>query len=183
MQFVEIETAKFFKDLYSSPKFAWLWLVIRLYVGYEWFIAGWDKLSSPVWIGDKAGVAVSGFLQGSLNKTGGAHPDVSSWYAWFIQNVAMPNASLFSYLVVFGEIFVGIALILGLFVGIAAAFGGFMNFNYLFAGTVSVNPQLLLLQILLILAWKCAGWYGLDRWLLPKLKRSWWESKLLAWKK
>jgi thiosulfate dehydrogenase [quinone] large subunit len=37
------------------------------------------------------------------------------------------------------------------------------------AGTASINPVLFTLSILLLLAWKIAGWYGIDRWLLPAL--------------
>ena len=44
-----------------------------------------------------------------------------------------------------------------------------MNINYLFAGTVSTNPELLLLEIFIMLAWKTAGWYGLDRFILPQI--------------
>jgi thiosulfate dehydrogenase (quinone) large subunit len=79
---------------------------------------------------------------------------------------ALPNATLFSYLVTFGEIAIGIALILGLFTGIAAFFGGFMNASYLLAGTVSTNP---LLFIFATLAWRTAGYWGLDRWVLPRV--------------
>lgn len=171
MKYIEIDECKYMRALFASTKFSLLWLVVRLYVGYEWFIAGWTKLFSPVWIGENAGTAVTGFLKGALSKTTGAHPDVSSWYASFIENIALPNAGLFSYLVVFGELLVGVALIVGLFVGIAASFGAFMNLNYMFAGTVSSNPELLLLQFFLILAWRVAGWFGLDRWFLPKLDK------------
>ena len=183
MKFVEIETAKFFRTIFSSSKFAWFWLLLRLYVGYQWFNAGWAKLFNPMWIGENAGAAVTGFLQGALSKATGAHPDVSSWYVLFIQNIALPHAQLFSYFVTYGELLVGIALILGLFVGIAATFAGFMNFNYLFAGTVSINPELLLLEFFLILAWRSAGWYGLDRWLLAMLGTPWKKGSWFSWKK
>jgi thiosulfate dehydrogenase [quinone] large subunit len=75
--------------------------------------------------------------------------------------------------VTFGELLVGLALILGVFTGIAAFFGSFMNMNYLLAGSVSVNPVLLIFATLLVLAWKTAGWWGLDRWLLPALGTPW----------
>jgi thiosulfate dehydrogenase [quinone] large subunit len=48
-----------------------------------------------------------------------------------------------------------------------------MNVNYLLAGTVSINPILFVIAILLMLAWKTAGWWGLDRWLLPALGIPW----------
>lgn len=161
------------KFIFANPKMAWLWLIVRVYVGWEWLSAGWHKLGAPAWTGDSAGAAVTGFLKGALAKTAGDHPDVSAWYASFVQNVALPNAETISYLVVWGEIAIGIALLLGIFVGIAAFFGTFMNLNFLFAGTVSTNPILLLLQMFLILAWRIAGWYGLDRWVLPKIGVPW----------
>jgi thiosulfate dehydrogenase [quinone] large subunit len=113
---------------------------------------------------------VSGFLSGALTKTTGAHPDVSTWYASFIQHVALPHATLFSYLVTYGEIFVGLGLIVGLFTGVAAFFGMAMNFNYLFAGTVSINPLLVLLQLPLVLGWRVAGHLGLDRYFFRKIR-------------
>lgn len=155
--------------LFADTRLAPLWALLRVYVGYEWLMAGWGKVTSPAWVGADGGAAVSGFLKGALAKTSGEHPDVTPWYAWFIQNVALPNASLFSHLVAFGEVAVGIALILGLFTGIAAFFGGLMNANFLLAGTVSSNPVLFILATWLVLGWRVAGWLGLDRWVLPRL--------------
>lgn len=129
---------------------------------------GQDHQPAGVWVGEKAGVAVSGFLNGAVAKSGGDHPDVAGWYAWFVENVALPNATVFSYMVAYGELLVGIALILGLFTGIAAFFGGFLNANFLLAGTVSSNPLLFILATWLVLGWRVAGWWGLDRWILPR---------------
>jgi thiosulfate dehydrogenase (quinone) large subunit len=67
-------------------------------------------VTDPDWIGSKAGAAVTGFAQGALQQTGGPHPQVTGWYAGFLENVVIPNATLFSYLVKFGEIAVGLAL-------------------------------------------------------------------------
>ena len=149
---------------------AWLWLVVRLYVGWVWLEAGWEKVWNPAWAGDQAGAALSGFMKGALAKTVGEHPDVSGWYASFLENFVIPHASFWSYLVAYGELLVGIALILGIFTGVAAFFGGFMNLNFLLAGTVSINPQLLILSILLLSARSIVGWYGLDRFILPRLR-------------
>lgn len=164
--------------LFADTRLAALWLLLRIYIGYEWLMAGYEKIINPVWAGDKAGVALSGFLMGAIAKTNGAHPDVSNWYASFLKDIVLPNAATFSYLVSYGELLVGIALILGIFTGIAAFFGGFMNMNYLFAGTVSTNPFMFLIQLLLILAWRVAGFYGLDRYILPFLGTPWKPGKL-----
>lgn len=160
-------------SLFGDVRWAWLWLILRLYVGWEWVSAAMTKLGNPAWTGSKAGAAITGFVQGALAKTGGEHPDVQPWYAWFLQNIVLPNARLWSYLVSFGEMLVGLALILGLFTGIAAFFGSFMNMSYLLAGTVSTNPILFIIATFLMLAWKTAGWWGLDRWVLPALGTPW----------
>lgn len=157
--------------LFADARLSPLWLILRVYLGWYWFEAGWGKLTNPagVWVGDKAGTAITGFLGGALKKTTGEHPDVTGWYAWFIQNVALPNATLFSYLVTFGEIVVGIALIVGLFTGLAAFFGGFMNAAFLLAGAVSANPWMFIIATWLVLAWRTAGFLGLDYFILPRL--------------
>jgi thiosulfate dehydrogenase [quinone] large subunit len=161
------------RALFGSVRWAWLWLVLRVYAGYEWLRAGYDKITNPAWTGSSAGTALSGFVNGALQKTGGAHPDVQSWYAWFLQHLVLPNAATWGYVVAIGEMLVGVALILGLFTGIVAFFGSFMNVNYLLAGSVSSNPILLIIAMFLVLAWRVAGWWGLDRWALPALGTPW----------
>ncbi|WDL95955.1 DoxX family membrane protein [Alicyclobacillus sp. ALC3] len=163
---------------FSSTRSAWFWLVVRLYVGYEWIHAGWEKLHSPVWTGTHAGVALRGFLLGALGKV--STGDVQGWYAKFLSNVVIPHAHTFSYVVSFGEFLVGLGLILGLLTGPAAFFGTLMNATYLFAGTLSVNPILFILATWLVLAWKVAGWYGLDRFALPYLGTPWRRTPALV---
>lgn len=158
--------------LFASTRAAWIWLIVRLYVGYSWITAGWKKVNSDAWTGDNAGTAISGFVKGALGKAE-AGTDVTGWYASFLENTVLPNAKVFSYMVAWGELLVGLGLILGLLTGIAAFFGGFMNVIFLFAGTLSSNPILFILATWLVLAWKNAGWYGLDRWALPKLGTPW----------
>lgn len=98
---------------------------------------------------------------------------MANWYAWFMETLVAPNATIFSYMIVFGEILVGLGLIVGCLTGIAAFFGALMNFSFLLAGTVSSNPIMFAIAILIIMAWKVAGWYGIDRWLLIRLGTPW----------
>lgn len=168
------------KYLFSNTGTAWLWLVARVYLGWAWLMAGVEKFGSPAWIGDNAGAAVSGFVKGALTKTTGEHPDVHGWYAAFLEKMVLPNAGFWSYLIVYGEILVGIALLIGLFTGIAAFFGAFMNFSFLFAGTVSVNPLMVLISVFLILAWKVAGYWGVDKWVLPLLGTPWRPGRVFS---
>ncbi len=164
--FQEPKIAQF---LFSSPKMAWFWLVVRVYVGYQWFTAGIGKLNGEEagWAGSAAGQSITAFVGRALPQTSGAHPNVYGWYGSFLQSVVLPNAAVFSYIIAFGEVLVGLGLIFGLFTGIAAFFGGMMNASYLLAGTVSINPGLFILATWLVLAWKSAGLIGLDRFVLP----------------
>ena len=71
------------------------------------------------------------------------------------------------------------ALIVGLFTGLAAFVGGFLNWNFMLAGTASTNPLLFAIAVALILAWKVAGYYGLDRYVLPALGTPWQSGTLV----
>jgi len=100
------------------------------------------------------------------------------WYRGFLQFLIDTNsAGWFSYIIVGGELAIGIGLILGAFVGVAAAGGLMMNMAFLLAGTTSTNPVLAILGVLLILAWKNAGYIGLDRYFLPLLGTPWRQSR------
>lgn len=166
---VSLPQTKLSRFVFGDVRMSWVWLLVRMYVGWQWIEAGWAKLQNPLWVGSQAGTAIKGFLLGALQKTGGPHPDVQDWYASFIDGFVLHHTVLFSYLVSYGELLVGVALVLGLFTGIAAFFGAFMNMNYLLAGTVSINPILLVLEVFLMLAWRIGGWIGLDRYVLSRI--------------
>jgi thiosulfate dehydrogenase (quinone) large subunit len=165
----EIPEPNITRFLFADRRMAPVWLVLRVYLGYLWLAEGIGKIMEGGWIGAGAGGAVKGFAQGALQQTGGEYPQVTGWYAGYLENVVIPNAALFSYIVTLGEILVGLGLIVGLFTGIAAFFGGFMNASFIFAGTAGANPLMFILAILLMLAWRVAGYWGLDRWALPAI--------------
>jgi thiosulfate dehydrogenase [quinone] large subunit len=167
-RFPEPPLAKFFL---ASEGSAAVWFVVRMNVGAEWLLAGWEKIQSPVW--GTSGKALSGFVAGALAKTSGANPAVQGWYAWFLQHIVQTDVGLFSFLVTYGEFAVGLGILLGVLTGIAAGFGVLMNLNYLLAGTVSINPILGVLGLFLILSWRVCGWIGGDRLLLPSLGLPW----------
>ncbi|SIS47032.1 DoxX family protein [Salimicrobium flavidum] len=135
----------------------------RVYIGYQWMTAGWGKITGGQF---EAG----GFIQGAIGQASGEHPAVQGWWASFLETVALPNAGLFTYMVMWGELLVGIALILGLFTNFAALMGIVMNFAFLFSGTVSTNAQMVVLTVLILVAGYNAGKFGLDRWVIPFLR-------------
>jgi thiosulfate dehydrogenase [quinone] large subunit len=165
------------RALFSSVRFAWLWLIIRLFLGWQWLSSGWGKVGNPAWM--DGGAALQGFWTNAVQVPEQGRPPISyDWYRAFIQFMLDAGwYTWFAKLVVFGEIIIGIALILGAFTGIAAFLGGFMNWNFIMAGTASTNGMLFLIAIFLMLAWKVAGWYGLDRWLLPAVGVPWYHTE------
>jgi thiosulfate dehydrogenase (quinone) large subunit len=169
----DFQEPAFVRFLFHDARAAWLWLVVRLYLGYEWLSAGWGKVNDPAWTGAQAGSALAGFVKGAIGEATGAHPAVQGWYADFLKSWVQPNTTLVAHLVAYGEVLVGLALIVGALTGIAAFFGIVMNANYLLAGAVSTNPILAFLAIFIVLAWRNAGWIGLDRWLLPLIGTPW----------
>ncbi len=150
---------------------SWVWLIVRVYTGWLWLGAGWEKIQKPAWVGGDAGGAITGFVRAALEKTTGPHADVAGWYAWFLSHAVLPYAGVWSHVVAFGELFVGIGLILGIFTTAAAFFGGFMNMNYLLAGTLSSHPFMLLLAMGIVAAREIAGRIGLDKYIKPWFAR------------
>ncbi len=159
-----------FDALFTKVSWAWVWLIARIYLGYEWLKEGLEKLEGPDWIGSNSGAE---FVTDAIQKTGGEHAGVLDWYANFLESVVLPNAKVWGYFVVFGEILVGAALVIGFYTGMAAFFGSFMNMNYLLSASVAINPIMLLLAFFLMLAWRTAGWWGADRWVLPTIGTPW----------
>jgi thiosulfate dehydrogenase (quinone) large subunit len=164
--------------LFSDMRMAIVWLGLRVYVGYSWVDAGWHKIldtgAKTNYIIDGSGLLAFWNRIAAVPAAPAKPVIIYDWYRGFIQFLIDSHTEVFmGKVVAFGETAVGIGLILGAFVGVAALAGGFMNMNFMLAGSASSNPVLLVLAILLILAWKTAGYIGLDRFLLPLLGTPW----------
>ena len=167
------------QTLFGQTRFAWAWFAVRLFLGWQWLMTGRQLMGDPGWM--PGGAELRDFWQRTLHPAG---PDSTAspgtwhdliefmlrhgWYTWIGPVVAI------------GAVVAGICLILGLLVGVAA-FGGAMVLLQLppdLSG--GANPLALGLAILLMFAWKTAGWIGLDRWVLPLLGAPWRGSTLLG---
>ena len=82
----------FAQALFGDVRLSWIWLIVRLYVGYEWLVAGYDKIINPAWVGAQAGTALAEFLNNAISLTTGAHPAVQAWYAAFLKAAILPAA-------------------------------------------------------------------------------------------
>jgi thiosulfate dehydrogenase [quinone] large subunit len=159
--------------LFSNTAMAWVWLVARVWVGYKWIDASLHKIDEPGWV--QTGAAVKAFWERAVAIPQTGRPPISfDWYRDFLQYLLSIEAyGFFGKVIAYGEFFIGAALVVGAFVGVAAFFGGLLNWNFLMAGTASTNPVLLILAIGLMMAWKIAGYYGADRFLLPMVGTPW----------
>lgn len=167
--------------LLNDPAASTFWTIVRWYVGFTFFSAGYLKIRS-VEVMKVNGQVYDWMTNGKILKViwssqlgANAKPQIEytwwhnflnfmlthDWYTWFAKLIAL------------GEFAVGLGLLLGVLTGIAAFFGATMNFSYLLTSFVSVNPPLLVLSFTLMAAWKVAGWDGGDRWLLPRLGTPW----------
>lgn len=164
--------------LFQNTKASIIWLVVRIYLGWAWFESGWRKFNDPAWM--DSGQAILSYWERALGTLPNGNPIiVYPWYRAFIQFLVDSGSHpWFAKLIVFGELAVALGLIVGALVGVAAFFGALMNMSFLLAGTVSTNPVMFLLAMLLVLAWKNAGYLGVDRYLLPMLGTPWFQPKL-----
>ncbi len=173
----EITNPPLARFLFDDKRLAPVWLVIRVLLGWAWLEPGLHKLSDPAWT--QTGAALQGFWANAVKIPATGKPAITfDWYRSFLQGMLDSGSYIwFAKLVALGETLIGIGLILGAFVGVAAFFGGFMNWNFIMAGSASSNPLLFVAAIVLVLAWKTAGYYGADRFLLPRLGTPWGRTK------
>ena len=100
--------------LFADTRTAPVWLILRLWLGYEWLKAALGKWTEGGWVGEGAGGAVKGFAQGAMAQHRRRAPPGHGVVASFLENVVGAQRTAFSYLVILGETLVGIALVLGL---------------------------------------------------------------------
>ena len=74
-------------------------LAIQILIGYEWFMSGLAK------------IVRGGFPSGLADELTEKSEGVGGWYRDFLDNVVIPNATGFGYLIELSELLVGIGLI------------------------------------------------------------------------
>ena len=177
--FVEAEFADppLARWLFKNVVSAWLWLPIRVYVGFQWLLLGHEHLSDPTWVGGGAALRAL-WLETVLVPPSPEPPTLAhaSYVAVVDGLLDLGAEDILAKLIVFAELLVGISLIAGAFVGLTAFLGVMMNMTLLLAGVGSADPLAYAAAIGLVLAWRVAGYLGLDRLLLPSVGVPWTRS-------
>jgi thiosulfate dehydrogenase (quinone) large subunit len=162
--------------LFRSRQASILWLIVRLWLGWQWLSAGWSRLTGAGdsnWFTHATGL--QGFIAGanaSYDHRAQAfgHPEVN--YGWYLHilNGMGAHAQVFSRVVTISELLVGIGLLLGCLTGAAAAGGVALNILYITGGSAGPNGVFILFGVLLVAAWRVAGYLGADYFVLPRLR-------------
>jgi thiosulfate dehydrogenase [quinone] large subunit len=152
--------------VYLDKDWSIAYLAARLFVGWEFLYAGWDKATTN-WYSGAGGAEVKGFLGGAVAQSHASakvpFPNVSHWFAWTANNVFLSHSHMISYLVVTAELCIGVGLIFGLFLRLSALFGVLMNALFLFSGSLSagLNPEMVILGMAVLLG-VAPGLYALS---------------------
>jgi thiosulfate dehydrogenase [quinone] large subunit len=160
--------------------------VLRIVVG-GWFVkAVWTKLA----LGYAAGVIpypeVSArfiaFQPKRVAEFAAGNP--VGWYKDFLESTVLPKASLFATLQTYGEVAVGLGLVLGLLTGLTALVGLFLALNFgLATQWMSFGQQgfhlLLITSMLLFLLTRAGRTWGIDGWLLARAPNQRWLRLLI----
>lgn len=140
-------------------------VVLRVYLGIVFLVASLPKLQENFTPG------LVGFLERVALERG--HP----FYREFIQQVVLPNASVFAAMVTWGELLVGVLLILGLFTRLSAVVALVLTVNYMFAKgawfwTPSSNDAAFAAISVALLIGAAGRTLGLDAFLAQRWPRS-----------
>ena len=142
-------SAKISGPAQQAQAMGWALVLLRVFVGAKFLQAGIGKLD---WIGTES-------LARQLTQwTTGPNPAALSSYVSVLRQFVLPHAAVFTYLVVFGELLVGIFLILGLLTRAATLPALLMNMSYLLAtwnlgaATQGFNEAMLAMELALLLS-------------------------------
>jgi thiosulfate dehydrogenase (quinone) large subunit len=146
--------------------------VLRVVVGVWFLKAVWTKLTTGLLFGVVPYPAVSprflGFQPKRVAEFAAGNP--VEWYKDFLEHRVLPHSALFATLQAYGEVVVGIGLVLGLTVGLTAFIGLVLSANYGLATQWMTFGQqgfhvLLVTSMILFLCARAGRTWGIDHWL------------------
>lgn len=152
-----------FRSTLTSP----VWLVLRLYLASVWLQFGIGKIRGGWLRGDG--------LEGLLTAVAQGHtPAPFPLYTRLIDVLLLETGMdrVLSVVMPLMEVAVGLAFLSGVMLVPAAIAATVLNLNLILSGVASIHfdGRIIALQVLLLAAWRVAGYLGLGT-----LFRSWWR--------
>jgi uncharacterized membrane protein YphA (DoxX/SURF4 family) len=144
-----------------------LLIILRAYVGVILFISDLGKLTRDNPFADE----MLRFLRGITTRR------ASAPYLHFVQQIVIPHASLFSYLIMTGEAFAAISLLTGTLTRLGSAVAMLLFLNYMLAeGRIFWSPDsedagLFFIVLVLFIARAGRAW-GIDSYLAKRWPQS-----------
>jgi thiosulfate dehydrogenase [quinone] large subunit len=145
--------------------FAWLrqskvasiaWLAVRVWIGCMWVQAGWSKVfgaENPAFLHNN-GAGVAGFA--------GHGVAAYSWWGSIMHSFVVPNASWIAVIVAFGELAIGLGLVVGFLTRTAAVCSLILLITYIMSGTAGVTGFYALCALIVLATWRTSTWIGVD---------------------
>lgn len=130
-----------------------LLLMLRTLYGLFWLAAGVNKIRKD-WL------TTDILLRIYEDRLTEMHPD--SFQVMFLQSFAIPLYKLIAWVVTCGELYVGIALLLGLTTRWAAGVAFFILLGFSAGGYYDASLIPFFLLAILMMAWPSGHWLGLD---------------------
>jgi thiosulfate dehydrogenase (quinone) large subunit len=132
------------------------WLAVRVWIGIMWIQAGWAKVfgaENPYFLHNN-GSGVAGFA--------GHGAPAYSWWGSIMHSFVVPNASWIAVIVAFGELAIGLGLVVGFLTRTAAVASLLLLFTYIMSGTASVCGFYALCALIVLATWRTSTWISVD---------------------
>jgi thiosulfate dehydrogenase [quinone] large subunit len=150
----------------KEKTYLWYIALLRIYAGYYFLQQGIGKYQRDF----PHGGWIARYI-GDLPNL-----DLYPWYNKLLMAYVVPHHELFGYLIVVGEVLVGVCLVLGLFTRLSALVGLFMVINYYLGhgairgGATLAQEQIFSVSLIIFLLSNAGRAIGLDGLLSAKSK-------------
>lgn len=138
----------------------WIIVPLRLFMGVTFIYAGLQKLTDPQYFNPAArgyiGHQIAAFASGSPLHS-------------FLTGVAVPHATLFGALVAYGELAIGLGVLLGLLSRVASLFGLLINLVFFLSADWHIFPYFYGADIVFLFCWLTLLIAGPANQILPAL--------------
>lgn len=116
---------------------------LRVFIGIGWMRATIEKIISPHW---HDGAALHEYFQAQITTGAIRFP----FYETLLQEYLSGYASALSWLILLGQMLVGLSILTGLFMTLGLLGGLFMNINFILAGSVNPSAFYVVIQMALL---------------------------------